>query len=297
MWVCAEFEGDDDENLMLLQHDCYYASLALIRKLLEDDVENPLSKQLPDIRSIDHRTLQGSHDILAAVFRHFHKQSLGYRTVTEKDANSQIGIKENGTTDTEIVNEWQNWLKAWLKSKPTIILQLSKAITFQNTNEGYEAEKLAKKLIRLECSDIAWLETAIDEQADSAFAGKPSSQRSDGRLEEATKEQVDSSCWQVVSSLLVGILTLSFTWLMYLLSVGVIFFAVYKFFTYYLQHYWLALFGMSVGLIIGFLRHSSWVEKVGFGVLYGLCFLIAIGILIWTSGAYDPDCFGPSRYC
>ena len=66
MWVCAEFEGDDDENLMLLQHDCYYASLALIRKLLEDDVENPLSKQLPDIRSIDHRTLQGSHDILAA---------------------------------------------------------------------------------------------------------------------------------------------------------------------------------------------------------------------------------------
>lgn len=297
MWVCAEFEGDDDENLKSLQHDCYYASLALITQLLEDAAEKPLSKKLPNIRSIDHRTLQGSHDILAAAFRHFHKQSLGYRTVTEKDANSPIRTKENGKTDTKIVNEWENWVEAWLKSKPTIILQLSKAVTFQNTNEGYEAEKLAKKLIRLECSDIAWLETAIDEQADSAFAGQPGSQRSDRRLEEATKEQVDSGCWQVVSSLLVGVLTLRFTWLMYLLTVGVLFFAVYKFFTYYLQHYWLALFGMSLGLMIGFLSHSIWVEKVGFGFLYGLCFLVAIGILIWTSGAYDPACSGPSRYC
>jgi len=78
------FEGDDDEELMLYQHDCYYDSLRRWIRLAGErhcwyhrlPEWEDISRQWDKFREYgyhDHRTIQAHHDLIAERFRWIQK--------------------------------------------------------------------------------------------------------------------------------------------------------------------------------------------------------------------------------
>jgi hypothetical protein len=91
MWVGSRFWGDNDAVLMDVQHQLYPVIIGLLygeprkcyldaSRLVQADTE--LAKRLLAEESFDHRTLQSSHDFIAAWFR-FRRGSQGGRTLFE----------------------------------------------------------------------------------------------------------------------------------------------------------------------------------------------------------------------
>ena len=112
MNVFTMFDGDTDEALSWIQHDCYWHSLRIIKKILN---ENFKGLELPNL---DHRTVQNSHDILAGAFRYeFHKSS-GYKKAFQDEILGKNLITYQAKDESEIINEWQNWLEQKMSLPP-----------------------------------------------------------------------------------------------------------------------------------------------------------------------------------
>jgi hypothetical protein len=78
MYCYPNFPGDDDERLFDMQFRCYSKALWIIlevvreRYLYAESVLRcpaPMSVQVRELRSIDHRTVQDVHDLIAAWYR------------------------------------------------------------------------------------------------------------------------------------------------------------------------------------------------------------------------------------
>ncbi len=136
MIIGACFEGDDDEELMLYQHDCYYDSLRHWIRLagqrhcryssLPEWVD--ISRQWHKFRDYgyhDHRCIQAHHDLIAERFRTIQKNP---------DQFFWIVHGKNGWFDF-FNNETAKFMK-----DPEMLRLFMTAVACANTKAGYDAE-------------------------------------------------------------------------------------------------------------------------------------------------------------
>jgi hypothetical protein len=135
------------------QHDIYKHALSII--LQECRVHFVKAYQIaggldsfklwsPD-QSTDHRTLQNSHDILAAVWRF------------QNSPPQPSLFKENFSIPS--MDKWIEWLHAevhsWL-SDPDIVRLIALIIKNQNNEKGYEAEDQLDSILRRKFHEVNW---------------------------------------------------------------------------------------------------------------------------------------------
>ena len=138
MIVGGTFDGDDDAEIMLMQHEVYGNALGTImtwcnsytwfaRELLHDQAHPEWGR----VDRCDHRTLQDAHDILAGAWRHDHSSRQLDLPFTESDP------------DETVQRRWLDWLAnevhRWL-NQPRIIRSVQLILANQNQTIGYLAE-------------------------------------------------------------------------------------------------------------------------------------------------------------
>ena len=137
MIVTHYFDGDILEPAWM-QHDVYREALGIIvttcnqqtvfaRGLLNDTNH----RDWGTVSNYDHRTIQGAHDLLAAVWRFYNDYR--QRELAFKYTNDLDGLKE----------KWLGWLRAevtdW-NTHPKLVRLIQLILTNQNTPPGYIAE-------------------------------------------------------------------------------------------------------------------------------------------------------------
>ena len=154
MIVGSFFDGDDDEQAAWKQHDVYGEALRIIvgtcnrltwfaRGVLHDSQHEDWGKEV----SLDHRTLQGAHDLLAGAWRF--KNDLRQRTLAFEP---QISLDD-------VPRLWIQWLQdeteCWVAA-PWIVRWVQIILRNQNQPLGYKAEAELCVEILNRFSDIPW---------------------------------------------------------------------------------------------------------------------------------------------
>ena len=154
MWVVPRFDGDVDMEVANKQHDVYGQALGIIvrqcnlyaefaRRVLDDADHS----EWGTVESLDHRTLQGAHDLLAAVWR--------FRNDFRQ---SELPFVDKNFLD-EVQQLWLDWFRHeisnWLH-RPKRVRWVQLILTNQNKPLGYIAEaQLALNIIN-GFSDVPW---------------------------------------------------------------------------------------------------------------------------------------------
>lgn len=136
MVIGKYFEGDDDEDLKMYQHDCYYDSIGRWIRLAGE--RQSQYYRLPEWKEIirqwqksreagsyDHRTIQAHHDLIAQRFRMIQKNPDHFFWVIRG---------KNGWFDF-----FNGEIAKWMKD-PELLRLFMKALTYANTKTGYDAE-------------------------------------------------------------------------------------------------------------------------------------------------------------
>ena len=193
MIVGPRFDGDGyiDTYVMWRQHDVYYQALGIIANTCQEYVQlahsliGDPSKGWEFINSFDHRTLQGSHDILAAVWRFRYEGEVrqmklpGFRMCQyypcpwlmeggKLDLDRLWGgwncpisdcmwLKEE--VEPDFVGHWLRWLekevRSW-KHSPYLIRLVIQILQNQNKPLGYRAEDALHCDLVVRYSDVPW---------------------------------------------------------------------------------------------------------------------------------------------
>ena len=170
MLVFAYFDGDDDEEVALKQHDVYGEALFIIvrtcnlfalraRTILED-TDHP---DWGTVEKFDHRTLQGAHDILAAVwrFRHdvrqfelFVEMRWGWPLI---DPGTPV---EPHDLLAEVPGRWLAWLREEVEgwsALPHLVRLVQLILANQNEPAGYRAESQLSVHLFDQFEDVPWI--------------------------------------------------------------------------------------------------------------------------------------------
>lgn len=147
-----EFEGDDNEELKDAQNRLYGWAVRWIvdhawehYRYAEEVQGLPEDKKLPglewmakfNVSSFDHRTVQETHDILAAGYRQVHK--MGEKHWEEKGDGKAL---EDGW-DSCVRSETRRWM-----SDPFIVRAIVTATQYANKSEGLAAERALARYLR-----------------------------------------------------------------------------------------------------------------------------------------------------
>lgn len=149
MIVGDYFDGDTDTETSWKQHDVYHQAirsligtsnrLAQFAKAVLDDQRH---EGWGEVESYDHRTLQGAHDLLAAVWRYRHA-----------DRQATLGCTASLETS------WLDWLHAevsgWI-DHPGMVRAVQILLTNQNKPLGCTAETYLCRSILARFSDVPW---------------------------------------------------------------------------------------------------------------------------------------------
>lgn len=138
MIVGSYFEDDGDNTLAWKQHDVYSNALSIIvstcnrfARFSIDVLNDTEHDEWGQVERFDHRTLQGAHDLLAAVWR-FSNDSRQECLPFPEEANM-------ATAETR----WLDWLQAeisaWMGA-PQLVRFVQLILTNQNKPIGYLAE-------------------------------------------------------------------------------------------------------------------------------------------------------------
>ena len=138
MIVASIFEDDGDKDLMNMQADAYgYALRTIVRTcnrfarfsiaVLNDTVHHEWGQ----IEDVDHRTLQGAHDLLAAVWRFSNDSRQGSLPFPE-EANMP-------TPETRWLEWLQEEISSWM-NEPLLVRSVQLILANQNEPIGYLAE-------------------------------------------------------------------------------------------------------------------------------------------------------------
>jgi hypothetical protein len=158
MIVGDRFEGDNNDVLKWVQHDLYWTLLPMLFLYMKNrylwatsytGVDTDLSKKIIEIDRFDHRVLQDAHDKIAAFFRYEFPDKLSQMVIPGtipdcKELNLEETLKECYRRE---------WTKYWYKeirklsNEPIIARAIITAVSYQNTDEGYEAEDLLLELL------------------------------------------------------------------------------------------------------------------------------------------------------
>lgn len=155
MIVAPRFDGDTDDVTMGAQHEVYHKALRIIIDGCRDMTERAatlLGVDWPEgwtrASPVDHRTLQDTHDVLAAVWR-FRSDSV------------QPSLPLGGRpAEPDCATAWLDWLlqevRSWHRIPRRVTLVMT-AISFQNRGPGYRAEDDLASELRAAHDDIPWL--------------------------------------------------------------------------------------------------------------------------------------------
>ena len=150
MWVGPCFDGDVDMEVPKKQNDVYGQALWIIvrqcnlyaefaRRVLDDADHS----EWGTVENFDHRTLQGAHDFLAAVWR--------FRNDFRQ---SELPFVNKNSLD-EVQELWLDWLRNEIASwfdYPERVRWVQLILTNQNKPPGYVAEaQLALNMINWFC--------------------------------------------------------------------------------------------------------------------------------------------------
>lgn len=157
MIVGSLFEGDD-LRLALMQHDVYGDALRIIartcrRYAMFAEIVATGEQQLSlPVERFDHRTLQGSHDLLAAVWRYRESRSRQL-ALFSKTRNGGSGV------DASPEMEWLDWLQAEVASwidRPDLVRAVETILANQNQPVGYLAESELQVGILKRFGEVPW---------------------------------------------------------------------------------------------------------------------------------------------
>ena len=152
--VVKMFDGDDDTELALMQHDAYHDALYILVRACNrfasfaiavlNDKEHDAWVQL---ESFDHRTLQDAHDLLAAAWRFSNDSRQGI-----------LPFSETASKPTP-KDRWFRWLweetSHWV-NHPHIVRSVYLILTNQNNQIGYAAEAMLGLLIMDRFPLVPW---------------------------------------------------------------------------------------------------------------------------------------------
>ena len=156
MIVGLDFQGDTCDSVKRMQHDEYGRVLGLLFSLARDQFvaahrdENPPPPELAPIRAMrdfDHRTLQWTHDRIAARFRFTHEPKLPLQ--------DQWGFNLGA-----IRQHWFSFAReeiARLVAKPGFSQAVVTAAFWENKPSGYQAEDFLYSFLKSEYSDMPWI--------------------------------------------------------------------------------------------------------------------------------------------
>ena len=185
-------DGYIDRYVIRRQHDVYYQALNIIAntcqeyfRLAHSLIADP-SRGWESIDSFDHRTLQGAHDILAAVWRFRHENEVRqmelpvvqmcreflvcpYRTPRgDLNVNGLWGAwrcdipgcpRGPREEEPDFAGQWLKWLqeevRTWRYSSHLIRLVME-ILTNQNQPVGYRAETALRSDLIARYSDVPW---------------------------------------------------------------------------------------------------------------------------------------------
>ena len=141
MWVAPLFEGDGecDSFVMWRQHDVYESALRIIVPTCQE--YERFARAMLDVgtghecvTSVDHRTLQDAHDLLAAVWRF--RWELRLRQF-------ELPSEEVTLEEPQFGSHWLEWLgsevRSWIR-RPSLVQSVLDILHNQHSPEGYEAE-------------------------------------------------------------------------------------------------------------------------------------------------------------
>lgn len=137
--ICVpNFPGDDDKRLFDMQHSCYSKALWTIVNAAREtyvDAESvlrcsaPISAKVHELSSIDHRTVQDMHDLIAAWYR-FNKRT-----------------ERLFTFDYDLCEDWLRFARAEavaLSRSADFVTGVLDACIEANTEVGYAGENRAR---------------------------------------------------------------------------------------------------------------------------------------------------------
>lgn len=167
MIVAPKFPGDD-MVLARLQHEVYGDALRVVvdrcnrfgrlaLAILEQDAEHPGWK---GVDRFDHRTLQFSHDLLAAAWRY--EESPPQLSLLLSESRPKDAFQADTSEE-----RWLQWLDSevasWLHPEagpgddgPQKIRLVLRILANQNQPSGYEAESYLAQLIYRRFSHVPW---------------------------------------------------------------------------------------------------------------------------------------------
>ena len=193
MIVGSRFEGDGhiDTYVMWRQHDVYHRALGIITNTCQEYVQlahsliGDPSRGWEFINSYDHRTLQHSHDILAAVWRfrydsvvrqleHPVFRKCRYYACPWRTDEGEVNLDRLWRTlqcpnpgctwltkeeEPDFAGHWLKWLqnevRAW-KFSPHLIRLVIQILTNQNQPAGYRSEAALSCDLIARYSDVPW---------------------------------------------------------------------------------------------------------------------------------------------
>lgn len=149
MIICNKFSGDEWLDLQRAQHEIYRQSvgeIAFYCKIIyigcgevtenyHDALQDCLL-EMPD--KFDHRSLQGTHDHLAAYWRRLHNH-------TKQTLYNYGSVKS-------LRKKWQEWLRytvsQWTTEHPYLVRMVCLILVQQNVKAGYAVEDAILKKLR-----------------------------------------------------------------------------------------------------------------------------------------------------
>jgi hypothetical protein len=148
MMVGSEFPGDDNQTLKQIQFDLYGDMVSLLfttqRQRYIDaanlmEIDTKLSLKLLQINSFDHRTLQHSHDLLAALFRFLHPHA-SQRLLGQSEESLQMELRQ-------ACREFFEEQIALLSTNGDFTRAVCRATAFANQPVGVAAENTLLQII------------------------------------------------------------------------------------------------------------------------------------------------------
>ena len=155
MIVGYSFEGDNNQFLSLIQHDLYGESLShLVRtarhKYLHAcyliNYSSDFSLAVRNLTTFDHRVLQATHDVIAAWYRYKY---------ADRAAQLSLPLSDPSVSPIEALRETyrMQWREFWheetdiLANEGPFIRAILRAVVYQNSERGYQAEDLLWHLL------------------------------------------------------------------------------------------------------------------------------------------------------
>jgi len=147
MWVGREFEGDDHEGLKMVQFRAYWAlfpRIAVTAWARYSEAEGLLGLRTdmprpPDRWSIDHRSLQDAHDIIAAAFR-YRRPDLLQKTFADAEQ----------LDETVLLDEWRSFLDKEVDEitrNGPICRVILRSVLSEDSRRGMAAEQELRSLL------------------------------------------------------------------------------------------------------------------------------------------------------